>query len=124
MKSEESLRRSPGILLCFFLAKTNKLTDSNLIDNNDIDFICLELNKEFYMSYKEYSLDFLPILRFIKKFKERVKEFFQDEYGGNMVEYALLIGFALFIFFIIVGVITSLLNWTIGQSNGFFDLLG
>lgn len=47
--------------------------DSILIDNNDIDFICLELNKEFYMSYKEYSLDFLPILRFIKKFKENMR---------------------------------------------------
>ncbi|MFX1276819.1 MAG: hypothetical protein ACFFAT_17490 [Promethearchaeota archaeon] len=40
-----------------------------------------------------------------------------------MVEYALLIGFALFIFFIIVGVITSLINWMITQSNGFFELL-
>ena len=55
---------------------------------------------------------------------KQIKKFFNDEYAGNMVEYALLIGFALFIFFIIVGVITSLINWTINQSNDFFELLG
>ena len=64
----------------------------------------------------------------IKKFKERVKqkfqEFFTDEYGGNLVEYALLIGFALFIFFIIVGIVQSVLDWTAGQSGEFFNLFG
>ena len=59
----------------------------------------------------------------LKKCSTSIKRFIKDEHGGNMVEYALLIGFALFIFFIIVGVITSLINWTIGQSNSFFDLL-
>ena len=47
-----------------------------------------------------------------------------DESGGNLVEYALLIGFALFIFFILVGVITSLLDWTLGLSDDFFQLIG
>ncbi len=56
--------------------------------------------------------------------KNKIKEFFKDNFGGSMVEYALLIGFALFLFFIIVGVITSLLNWTVDQSTGLFDLLG
>lgn len=46
-----------------------------------------------------------------------------DEYGGNLVEYASLIGFALFIFFLIVTVIMSMLDWTIGQSNEFFDTI-
>ena len=62
--------------------------------------------------------------KFIKKVKERVKEFINNEYGGSLVEYALLIGFALFIFFIIVGVVTSMLDWTLGQSNEFFELIG
>jgi Flp pilus assembly pilin Flp len=60
----------------------------------------------------------------IKKLRKRIKDFFSDEYGGNLVEYALLIGFALFIFFVITGVITSILDWTIGLSNDFFNIFG
>jgi len=60
----------------------------------------------------------------LKKIKGKFVEFFKDEYGGNLVEYALLIGFALFIFFIIVGVINSLLDWTLGLSNDFFNIIG
>lgn len=58
----------------------------------------------------------------IKKFGSKIKKFFSDEYGGNLIEYALLIGFALFIFFIIIGVITSILDWTVGLSNDFLEL--
>ena len=66
----------------------------------------------------------MRVSKLIKKVKALVKEFIHDEHGGSLVEYALLIGFGLFIFFIIVGVITSMLNWTIDQSNDFFDLIG
>ncbi len=66
----------------------------------------------------------MKIKHFIRKIKGKIKDFFIDEYGGNLVEYALLIGFALFIFFIIVGVITSTLDWTVGQSNDFFENIG
>ena len=58
----------------------------------------------------------------IKKFRLKIKQFFSDEYGGNLIEYALLVGFALFVFFIIIGVVTSMLDWTVGLSNDFFDL--
>ena len=61
---------------------------------------------------------------FIKNFRSKTKEFFSDEFGGNLVEYALLVGFALFIFFIIIGVVTSMLDWTVGLSNDFFKLFG
>ena len=44
-----------------------------------------------------------------------------DNYGGNLVEYALLIGLALFIFFIIVGFITSLLDWPLELINNLFE---
>ena len=57
-----------------------------------------------------------------KKFHSKIREFFRDEYGGNIVEYALLVGFALFIFFIIISVITSMLDWTVGLSNDFFEV--
>ncbi len=58
----------------------------------------------------------------IKKFRSKTKEFFRDEYGGNLVEYALLIGFALFVFFIIISVVTSMLDWTVGLSDDFLEL--
>ncbi|MHA2130101.1 MAG: hypothetical protein ACW99L_09020, partial [Promethearchaeota archaeon] len=58
------------------------------------------------------------------KLRAKFRDFFSDEYGGNLVEYALLIGFALFVFFIITGVITSILDWTIGLSDDFFGIFG
>ncbi len=65
---------------------------------------------------------------FIKKFhkilKKKLKEYFLDEYGGNLLEYALLIGLALFIFFIIVGVMTSLLEWPLELSSNFWEEFG
>jgi len=66
----------------------------------------------------------LTISSVYKKIKKNVRHFFLDESGGNLVEYALLIGFALFIFFILVGVITSLLDWTLGLTDDFFQLIG
>ncbi|NHJ21443.1 MAG: hypothetical protein EAX91_10895 [Candidatus Lokiarchaeota archaeon] len=70
----------------------------------------------------------MKILNSIKKcsknLKKKVKEFLTDEFGGNLVEYALLIGLALFIFFIIVGVITSLLEWPIDLANNLWDGIG
>lgn len=63
----------------------------------------------------------MRIIEFFKKIGRKVKEFFKDESGGNLVEYALLIGFALFIFFILVSVITGMLDWTVGQSDSFLE---
>ena len=66
--------------------------------------------------------------KFIKQKKKiilsRIKDFFSDEYGGNLIEYALLIGLALFIFFIIVGVMTSLLDWPLDLANNFWENFG
>jgi Flp pilus assembly pilin Flp len=66
----------------------------------------------------------IKIRKLIKIFYKKVRNFIRDDFGGNLVEYALLIGFALFVFFILVGVITSILNWTLGLSNDFFDIIG
>ena len=59
-----------------------------------------------------------------KNIKEKIKDFFLDEHGGNLIEYALLIGLALFIFFIVVGVMTSLLDWPLDLANNFLDDFG
>lgn len=61
---------------------------------------------------------------YLKKIGNTIRIFFSDEYGGNLVEYALLIGFALFIFFIITGIITSILDWTVGLSDDFLNIFG
>ena len=66
----------------------------------------------------------MNIKSFLKKLGSAIRKFFSDEYGGNLVEYALLIGFGLFIFFIITGVITSILDWTVGLSTDFLDIFG
>lgn len=66
----------------------------------------------------------MKIKGFLKKLGSIIRNFFSDEYGGNLVEYALLIGFGLFIFFIITGVITSILDWTVGLSDDFLDIFG
>ncbi|MBN1216749.1 MAG: hypothetical protein JXA99_15080 [Candidatus Lokiarchaeota archaeon] len=60
----------------------------------------------------------------ITKIKKKIKKFFIDEFGGNLVEYALLIGFALFIFFIIFNIISSIIDWTLGLTDDFFGLTG
>ena len=59
-------------------------------------------------------------MKFIALFKRigrKIKEFFIDEYGGNLIEYALLIAFALFIFFILVAEVTGLLEITFDRVN-------
>jgi len=64
----------------------------------------------------------MNIKKMLKFLGKKLKAFFNDEYGGNLLEYALLVGFALFLFFIIVSVITSMLDWTLTQSNDFLGL--
>jgi len=66
----------------------------------------------------------MTIRNAFRKLGIKIKEFFSDDYGGNLIEYALLIGFALFVFFIITGVITSILDWTVGLSNDFLNIFG
>lgn len=66
----------------------------------------------------------MKIKKILKKISNKTKEFLLDEYGGNLVEYALLVGFGLFIFFMIIGVISSILDWTVGLSDDFWKLFG
>ena len=65
--------------------------------------------------------DFIKFLS--RKLRKKVKDFIFDEYAGNLVEYALLIGFALFIFFLLVSIVLSMMDWTAGQSNEFFEVV-
>lgn len=53
----------------------------------------------------------------LSNIRKKIRDFFYDEWAGNMTEYALLIGFALFLFFIIIGMIVEVINWTIGENS-------
>ena len=66
----------------------------------------------------------MKIKKILKKISNKTKEFLLNEYGGNLVEYALLVGFGLFIFFMIIGVISSILDWTVKLSDDFWKLFG
>ena len=66
----------------------------------------------------------MKIIEFFKKIGKKIKEFIIDEHGGNLVEYVLLIGFALFIFFILVIEVTGILDWTVGLSNDLMENVG
>lgn len=61
---------------------------------------------------------------FISIIIKKIKDFFYDESGGNLVEYALLIGFALFIFFILIGIITGMLEWVQDLADDFLQIFG
>ncbi len=63
----------------------------------------------------------MKLLKKINLIKEKIRSFFFDEWAGNMTEYALLIGFALFLFFMIITVVTDMLNWSIGESSNSLD---
>ncbi len=53
----------------------------------------------------------------INYLRKKVKSFFKDQYGGNLVEYVLLVGFALFIFFLIIGAVSGLFEWLFGFTD-------
>lgn len=59
----------------------------------------------------------MKIREFFKRIGRKITAFFLDESGGNLIEYALLIGFALFIFFILVAEVTGLLDFTTSQID-------
>jgi len=59
----------------------------------------------------------MKIKEFFKRIGRKIQDFFLDESGGNLIEYALLIGFALFIFFILVAEVTGLLDYTTSQID-------
>ena len=66
----------------------------------------------------------MRIKKFFQFISKKIKDFWSDDYGGNLVEYALLIGFALFVFFILFSIISSIIDWTLGLSSDFSNLFG
>ncbi len=52
-----------------------------------------------------------------KQFKRKLRDFFIDQWAGNLTEYALLIGFSLFIFFLIVSSILDLFDFILEDPD-------
>ncbi|GAB4305799.1 MAG: hypothetical protein Kow0069_02040 [Promethearchaeota archaeon] len=49
------------------------------------------------------------------------KELIEGETAGSLLEYGLIIGFTLFAFVIIVGIILQIIDWSNEQLAGLFD---
>lgn len=60
----------------------------------------------------------------LKRVLEKIKGFLKDQSAGSFVEYALLLGFGLFLFLLIFGVTSSIMDWTLGLKDEFFNLFG
>lgn len=60
----------------------------------------------------------------IRKLARKFWNFLTDENAGSLLEYGLLIGFSIFIFIIIIGIISGMFDWTSIQISQFFDLFG
>lgn len=50
-----------------------------------------------------------------------IKHIIKDTSAGSLLEYGLIIGFSIAIFLVIVGIVTSILEWTQGNLTDFFS---
>lgn len=66
----------------------------------------------------------MHLRKHINLFIGRIKRFFKEENGGSFIEYALLLGFGLFLFIIIFGVVSNIMDWVLGMKDGLFNLFG
>lgn len=46
----------------------------------------------------------------------------KDNAAGSLLEYGLIIGFSIVIFLVIVGIVTSILDWSKGNLADFFSI--
>ncbi|TFF98849.1 MAG: hypothetical protein EU547_00110 [Promethearchaeota archaeon] len=59
-----------------------------------------------------------------KSLIKKIKDFSKDQTAGSFIEYALLLGFGLFLFLLIFGATSSIMDWTLGLKDEFFGLFG
>ena len=52
------------------------------------------------------------------------KDFIENEDGGSLIEYGLIIGFALVSFIVIIGIVLSVFDWANTTLSDFFSFLG
>ncbi len=61
---------------------------------------------------------------FRKLILRKLKEFLKDNSAGSLLEYGLLIGFSIFIFILIIAIVTQIFEWTGGQISELFGVIG
>ena len=54
--------------------------------------------------------------------RERLNGIKKDTRAGSLLEYGLIIGFSIVAFLVIVGIVTSILEWTNGNLSDFFSI--
>lgn len=57
-----------------------------------------------------------------KKRTIRPKHIVKDNSAGSLLEYGLIIGFSIVVFLVIVGIVTSILEWSKGNLADFFSI--
>lgn len=63
----------------------------------------------------------MKLKNYLKKKFYKLKK---DENGGSIIEYGLIIGFSLIAFVIIIGIISSILDWTGSALENLFKIFG
>lgn len=56
--------------------------------------------------------------------KTKFNQLKKDDTGGSIIEYGLIIGFSLIAFVIVIGIISSILDWTGSALENFFKIFG
>jgi Flp pilus assembly pilin Flp len=54
--------------------------------------------------------------------KRFIRKLIKDNSAGSLLEYGLIIGFSIAIFLVIVGIVTSILDWTQGNLADFLSI--
>lgn len=54
--------------------------------------------------------------------KLSIKQIIKDISAGSLLEYGLIIGFSIVAFLVIVGIVTSILDWTNGNLSDFLSI--
>jgi len=62
--------------------------------------------------------------KFRKLILRKLKDFLRDNSASSLLEYGLLIGFSIFIFILIIAIVTQIFEWTGGQISELFGVIG
>ena len=57
-----------------------------------------------------------------KKQKISLRRIYENTSAGSLLEYGLIIGFSIAAFLVIVGIVSSILDWTQGNLADFFSI--
>jgi hypothetical protein len=86
------------------------------------NFSTIILNPQFIKNFLNPYLGERGKNEMKKHHKKLIKNVINDTSAGSLLEYGLIIGFSIAIFLVIVGIVTSILEWTQGNLADFFSI--